>query len=416
MRSVALAAAAVLFFAASPILAQSPAPPQPGPGPDFNVAIKPILNGRCTGCHGATVQRAGLRLDDRDAALKGGASGPVIIPGNAEGSKLFQMVATKKMPLDDELSVLELGNLKAWINAGAKWPERRNIQAFTPDPRVDAFRVAMRNLDRTAIDRAVSDPTLIKARGKDGSTLLHHAAVFGDAKLVAALIDKGADVNAVNLDGATPLIPGVRDEAITRVLIDRGADVNLVTEQGVTPLIAAAGRTGGGPVARLLLAKGAKPTPAQLPPLSLSAGIMADLDLTRALAPAVIGPAGLPATILAGNVATARCYACLDYLIAQGVKGPALKDALVAAANSGDAALVKRLLDLGATTDGRGPQDATALIAAAMSDIEPAEKVRLLLAAGADVAVPDAHGRTALTYARMVHPDIVPALVAKGAK
>src|SRR5689334_23286693 len=118
-RFVSLAAAALLVAAgfAGPLSAQPPAGGQPlGPGPDFNVAIKPILNGRCTACHGATVQRAGLRLDDRDAALKGGASGPVIIPGNADGSKLFQMVATKKMPLDDELSVLELGNLKAWIN------------------------------------------------------------------------------------------------------------------------------------------------------------------------------------------------------------------------------------------------------------------------------------------------------------
>jgi ankyrin repeat protein len=415
MRSVGWFFAALVAFTAGPLLAQPPAAP-PGPGPDFNVAIKPILNGRCTSCHGATVQRAGLRLDDRDAALKGSASGPVIIPGNAEASKLYQMVATKKMPLDDELSVLELGNLKAWINGGAKWPDRRDIPAFTPDPRVDAFRLALRNLDRVGIDKALADPTLIKARGKDGSTLLHHAAVFGDAKLVATLVAKGADVNAVNLDGTTPLIPGVRDLAVAGALIDHGANVNVVNEQGITPLIAAAGRTSGAPVVRLLLQKGAKAAPAQMPPLALSAGIVADLDVTKALAPSVIGPEGLPATILVGNVTTAKCYACLDYLIAQGVKGPTLKDALVAAANSGDAALVKRLLDLGATTDGRGPQDATALIAAAASDIQPAEKVRLLLAAGADVAVPDAHGRTAITYARMFHPDIAPALIAKGAK
>jgi ankyrin repeat protein len=86
------------------------------------------------------------------------------------------------------------------------------------------------------------------------------------------------------------------------------------------------------------------------------------------------------------------------------------------AANSGDAALVKRLLDLGATLDGKGPQDASALISATVSDREPMQKVNLLLAAGADVNTPDAHGRTPLYWAKQVHPEIAPVLMAKGAK
>ena len=414
-RWLALLLGSVAICAAG--LAWSQSRPEGGPPPpDFNVAIRPIFVSRCVSCHGPNLQRAGLRLDDRAAALKGSAAGPVIVPGNSGASKLFQMVASKRMPLDDELSVFELDALKAWIDAGARWPEKRGLQAVTVDFRVDAFRVAMRNNDRAAIARAVADPALVKARGKDGSTLLHHAAVYGDLAQVRALLDRGADVNSANFEGSTPLIWAVRDDDAASLLIARGADVNAVSEGGVTPLIAAAGRTTGANVVRMLLAQGARPTAAQQPQLATAAAIPGSLDILKLLFPAVLaanGPAGAAA---ATNATAARCYACLDYLLSKGTKGASLSGALVAAANSGDAALVKRLLDFGATLDGRGPQDAPALLAAAISDIEPAEKVRLLLAAGADVNARDAHGRTALTYALQIHPEIEPSLIAKGAK
>lgn len=362
------------------------------------------------------MQRAGLRLDDKTSALKGSARGAVIVPGDSTASKLYQMVAAKKMPLDDGLSVLEVEDLKAWIDGGAKWPEPRVIPGMVVDPRVDGFRLSLRNADRPAVAKAIADPTLIKARGKDGSTPLHHAAVYGDAALVKALLDKGADVNAVNLDGITPLIWGIHDDAIAALLIDRGADVNAASDSGVTPLQAAAGRANGSVTVQRLLDKGARVPPPLQPLVANAAGIAADLATIKILFPKVIPANGPGAGVGVTFMTVGKCYACLDYMIAQGSRGPTLGGALVAAANSGDAALVKRLLDLGATTDGRGPQDATALIAAAASDQEAAEKVRLLLAAGADVNVPDAHGRTPLTYARTLHPDIVPTLLAKGAK
>ena len=56
------------------------------------------------------------------------------------------------------------------------------------------------------------------------------------------------------------------------------------------------------------------------------------------------------------------------------------------------------------------------MIAAAVSGHDAAEKVRLLLAAGADVNAPDAHGRTPLLFARAANPQIVDMLLAKGAK
>ena len=65
-----------------------------------DTAARAILEKNCSGCHGAA-QMSGLDLRQRDSILKGGKRGPAIVPGNAEGSLLYQAVAGKgdlKMP------------------------------------------------------------------------------------------------------------------------------------------------------------------------------------------------------------------------------------------------------------------------------------------------------------------------------
>ncbi len=412
MKRIAVAFLMTLLGATSP----QAQPNAPAAAPEFNTTIRPIFANRCTGCHGANVQRAGLRLDDRDAAMKGSSNGPVIVPGHSESSKLYAMVASKRMPLDDELSVLELNNLKAWIDSGAEWPAKRVIPGMVADTRVEQFRLALRNQNASAIAGLLADPALPKARDANGNTALHAAAVYGEPAQVQALLDRGADVNAVNLDGVTPLIWGVRDDAVAGLLIDRGADVNAVSDAGISPLVSAAGRADATALIRRLVEKGAPPALPQQIAIGAAAGDMENLETLKLLFPKVLdvnGPAGRPA--VAGLI-YGGCGPCLDYMLAQGARGATLNVALVLAANSGDAAQVKRLLDLGATVDGRGPQDATALIAAVMSDRDAARKVSLLLAAGADPNVPDAHGRTPLLLANRLHPEAAPLLLAKGAK
>ena len=70
---------------------------------------------------------AGLRLDNRTDALKGGDSGPVIRPGSSAKSKLIQAVSGLGkgllMPFAGErLTAEEVGVLRAWIDQGAEWP------------------------------------------------------------------------------------------------------------------------------------------------------------------------------------------------------------------------------------------------------------------------------------------------------
>jgi mono/diheme cytochrome c family protein len=52
-----------------------------------------MLAQNCYGCHGPAAQQAGLRLDLRQNALRGGDYGPVIIPGKSADSKLIKRVA-----------------------------------------------------------------------------------------------------------------------------------------------------------------------------------------------------------------------------------------------------------------------------------------------------------------------------------
>jgi len=83
---------------------------------------------------------------------------------------------------------------------------------------------------------------------------LHDAAFEGDADTVRMLIEAGADVNAKDAHGATPLHLAVANTA--RVLIEAGADVNAEDPYGQTPLHGAAFE-GDADTAQVLIEAGA---------------------------------------------------------------------------------------------------------------------------------------------------------------
>ena len=70
---------------------------------------------------------SGLRLDRRDDALRGGYSGPVIVPGKAAESKLILRVngtgGNALMPAaGPRLTPEQIKILQSWIDTGAQWP------------------------------------------------------------------------------------------------------------------------------------------------------------------------------------------------------------------------------------------------------------------------------------------------------
>jgi mono/diheme cytochrome c family protein len=99
------------------------------PTVDFARDIRPIFEHRCFKCHGAEKQKSGYRLDVRSRARAGGESGEAaIVSGKPTDSALLVRVTSDdtevRMPPEGErLSARELELVRAWIEAGAPWPD-----------------------------------------------------------------------------------------------------------------------------------------------------------------------------------------------------------------------------------------------------------------------------------------------------
>ncbi len=91
----------------------------------FETHIRPVLVEKCIGCHGDQKQSGGLRLDSRDAMLKGGESGAAMIPGDVSASHMIQAIrydGDLQMPPENELPDAEKQALIQWVESGAAWP------------------------------------------------------------------------------------------------------------------------------------------------------------------------------------------------------------------------------------------------------------------------------------------------------
>jgi hypothetical protein len=101
---------------------------------DFKRDVEPILRVNCYGCHSGAQPKSLLRLDAKAAAMKGGLSGTVIVPGSNAASRLIHRVEGKhgeqRMPLGRQpLPARQIAILKKWIDSGANWPEPRGVAA-----------------------------------------------------------------------------------------------------------------------------------------------------------------------------------------------------------------------------------------------------------------------------------------------
>ncbi|HEY0981435.1 DUF1553 domain-containing protein [Schlesneria sp.] len=102
-------------------------PIDPGAEQHFQTKVKPLLVGRCVSCHGPDKQLGGLRLDSFEAALKGGDTGPALVPGDPSKSLMLEAVqfvnSDLQMPPKAKLSDREIAIVERWIEQGAIWPE-----------------------------------------------------------------------------------------------------------------------------------------------------------------------------------------------------------------------------------------------------------------------------------------------------
>jgi mono/diheme cytochrome c family protein len=90
---------------------------------NYEEQVQAIFRQHCFTCHGPDTAKSDLRLDNYAAMMRGGASGAVLEPGDADSSRLWKLVAheeTPEMPpKQDKLPEATLATLKQWITQGA---------------------------------------------------------------------------------------------------------------------------------------------------------------------------------------------------------------------------------------------------------------------------------------------------------
>ena len=117
---------------------------------DFAKEIKPIFEASCVKCHGRGRTKGDLSIESRDTLLKGGESGPAIVPGKSEESRVIELVAgldpDSVMPQKGKrLTPEQIGLLRAWIDQGAPWDAGIS---FAKPPPANLFRANRNCLPR----------------------------------------------------------------------------------------------------------------------------------------------------------------------------------------------------------------------------------------------------------------------------
>ncbi len=169
------------------------------PAEFFETRVRPVFVNNCFACHTAS-QLGGLRLDSKANLLKGGKSGPAIVPGKPEESLLVRAIthvdSKLKMPMGGKLKDAEIADIKKWVQMGAPWPEaavaspvaagaspidskRRQFWSFLPLRKPDVPPVKDSRWPKTSIDHFILSKLEQRGLTPDGpaekQTLLRRA-------------------------------------------------------------------------------------------------------------------------------------------------------------------------------------------------------------------------------------------------
>jgi mono/diheme cytochrome c family protein len=98
----------------------------------FVEKVRPVLETQCFACHGGKLKQAGFSMATRELLLRGSDNGPVIVPGDANGSLLVKKIKHEHDPgmpyqgrkLSDEV----IAEIVAWIDAGAPYDQPLNAE------------------------------------------------------------------------------------------------------------------------------------------------------------------------------------------------------------------------------------------------------------------------------------------------
>lgn len=100
--------------------------------------IRPILQSKCLECHNSRYQFAQLNLENKTLAMRGGRSGPAIVPGQPQKSLLYRVLLlghdnpVAMPPTPDRIAREQEQLLHDWILQGAPWPEGKEGRIIPP--------------------------------------------------------------------------------------------------------------------------------------------------------------------------------------------------------------------------------------------------------------------------------------------
>ena len=101
----------------------------------FEKSVRPVLADHCYKCHGAEKQKGDLRMDSREALLKGNDSGPVVFPGDPLKGTFIKSIRHESDYMMPEkapkLADRDIAALTEWVKMGLPWPENdKNVAAL----------------------------------------------------------------------------------------------------------------------------------------------------------------------------------------------------------------------------------------------------------------------------------------------
>lgn len=113
--------------------------------PSLERRVQNIFKDKCLRCHGGDTTLSGLDLTSAEAWKQGGKRGPAIVAGKPEASLLYQWTASGKMPqIGEKLTTAELGDLRQWIEAGAKQVQSKSDVAMSKRREFWAFQTPVK--------------------------------------------------------------------------------------------------------------------------------------------------------------------------------------------------------------------------------------------------------------------------------
>ncbi|MFN0100608.1 MAG: PSD1 and planctomycete cytochrome C domain-containing protein [Bryobacteraceae bacterium] len=140
-------------------------------GAEFDRDVRPLLAAKCVRCHGGERTEAGFDMTTAEAFGRAG----VVVKGDLAASKLYQHVASGKMPMGGpRLSGEEVGLIGEWIRGGAVWggnltSAKKTWWAFVPPVKppgslhsIDAFLLAKLQTKGLAFSPRASERDLIR--------------------------------------------------------------------------------------------------------------------------------------------------------------------------------------------------------------------------------------------------------------